>query len=153
MVSRTALICRRYAAGCTKKQAEILQPQNSEKELNAPGKAQKGRNRMRSGCWRGWERLRTGENGWESLAIGQKDLSRLPARSGLDAAHWAAGPLGTRFWSGCGKAHWGNGGGAVLPGFQRKSGRGRCWFGAMGNFPGQNGRKRAGNPRKNVKYY
>ena len=61
--------------------------------------------------------------------------------------------LGTRFWSGCGKAHWGNGGGAVLPGFQRKSGGGRCWFGAMGNFPGQNGRKRAGNPRKNVKYY
>ena len=60
MVSRTALTCNHYAAGCTKKQAEILQPQNSEKELNTPGKAQKGRNRVRSGCWRGVQPVRTG---------------------------------------------------------------------------------------------
>ena len=102
MVSPMALTCNHYATKCTKTRTKILQPKNNEKEKNAPGKGQKGRNRVRFGCWRGWERLRTGENGWESLAIGQKDLSRLPARSGLDAAHWAAGPLGTRFWSGCG---------------------------------------------------
>ena len=60
MVSRTASTCKHYTAGCTKKQAEILQPQNSEKELNAPGKAQKGRNRVRFGCWRGVQPVRTG---------------------------------------------------------------------------------------------
>ena len=102
-----ASTCNHYATKCPKTRTKILQPKNNEKEKNAPGKGQKGRNRVRFGCWRGWERLRTGENGWESLAIGQKDLSRLPARSGLDAAHWAAGPLGTRFWSGCGRAHQG----------------------------------------------
>ena len=53
---------------------KILQPQNSEKEKNAPDSARKRRTRVRFGCWRGWERLRTGENGWERLAIGQKDL-------------------------------------------------------------------------------
>ena len=37
----------------------------------------------------------------------------------------------------------------MLPGFQRKSGGGRCWFGAMGNFPGQNGRCWFGAVRKN----
>ena len=109
MVSRTASTCKHYTAGCTKKQAEILQPQNSEKEKNAPDLGQKGRNWVRFGCWRGWERLETGANGWENpesepkrtpfpcntckkktgrnpefppvLWQGQKDLSRLPPRS------------------------------------------------------------------------
>ena len=65
MVSPMALICKRYAAGCTKTKAKILQPENSKKEKNAPGLGQKGRNRVRFGCWRGWERLGTGANGWE----------------------------------------------------------------------------------------
>ena len=78
---------------------------------------------MRFGCWRGWKRLRTGKTGWENpefepkrtpfpcttckkkpgrntvfppgLWQGQKDLSRLSPRSGLDAAHRAAGPHDT----------------------------------------------------------
>jgi hypothetical protein len=65
MASRMALICNRYAAGCTKTKAEILRSQNARKEKNAPEKARKGRNRVRFGCWRGWERLGTGANGWE----------------------------------------------------------------------------------------
>ena len=80
MASQTALICKRYAAECTKTRVEILQPENSKKEKNAPDSARKRQKRVRFGCWRGWERLRTGENGWERLAIGQKDLSRLPPR-------------------------------------------------------------------------
>ena len=62
MASRTASICERYAAGCTKTRTKILQPKNNEKEKNAPGKGQKGRNRVRFGCWRGWERLETDKN-------------------------------------------------------------------------------------------
>ena len=105
--------------------------------VRKPGKSREGK-AVSTKAWRKW-----------------KDGLVSPAGSvgSRQSATGARSPLGTRFWSGCGKAHWGNGGGAVLPGFQRKSGGGRCWFGAMGNFPGQNGRKRAGNPRKNVKYY
>ena len=66
MVSRTALTCEHYAAGCTKTKAKILRQENSEKEKNAPDSARKRRNRVRFGCWRRWERLETGENGWES---------------------------------------------------------------------------------------
>ena len=51
------------------------------------------------------------------------------------------------------KRRTGSGGGAVLPNSSSQPEKQRCWFGAMGNYPGQNGRKRAGNPRKNVKYY
>ena len=47
MVSRTALTCRRYAAGCTKTKAKILP------------RPRKRRNRMRSGCWREVQRVRT----------------------------------------------------------------------------------------------
>ena len=60
MVSRMALICNRYAAGCTKTKAEILRSQNARKEKNAPGKGQKGRNRVRFGCWGGVQPVRTG---------------------------------------------------------------------------------------------
>ena len=65
MVSRTALTCNHYAAGCTKTSTKILHQKNSKKEENAPGKARKRQNRVRFGCWRGWERLGTGANGWE----------------------------------------------------------------------------------------
>ena len=41
---------------------KILRPESSEKEKNAPGKARKRRNRVRFGCWRGWERLETDKN-------------------------------------------------------------------------------------------
>ena len=66
MVSPMALICKRYAAGCTKNSPKILRPQNSEKEKNAPGLGRKRQNRVRFGCWRGCGRLRTGGNGWEN---------------------------------------------------------------------------------------
>ena len=60
MVSRTALICKRYAAGCTKTEPKILRPKNKEKEKNAPEIVRKGRNRVRFGCWRGVQPVRTG---------------------------------------------------------------------------------------------
>ena len=61
MVSRMDSICERYAAGCTKTEPKILQVKRGQKQRNAPGKARKGRNRVRFGCWRGWEQLRTGK--------------------------------------------------------------------------------------------
>ena len=59
MVSPTALTCNHYAATCTKISPEILHPKNSENGKNAPGKARKRRNRVRSGCWREVQRVRT----------------------------------------------------------------------------------------------
>ena len=59
--------------------------------------------------------------------------------------------LGTRFWSGCGNKPREAGKGRccpVLPNKSQKSGAGLV---LRGNFPGQNGQKRAGNPRKNGK--
>ena len=61
VVSRMDSICERYAAGCTKTEPKILQVKRGQKQRNAPGKARKGRNRVRFGCWRGWEQLRTGK--------------------------------------------------------------------------------------------
>ncbi len=60
MVSRTALICKRYAAGCTKTEPKILSPKNKEKEKNAPEIVRKGRNRVRFGCWREVQPVRKG---------------------------------------------------------------------------------------------
>ena len=60
MVSQMNSICERYAAGCTKTSLRILRPQNGEKCENAPGKARKRRNRVRFGCWRGVQPVRTG---------------------------------------------------------------------------------------------
>ena len=60
MVSPMALTCNHYATKCTKTRTKILQPKNNEKEKNAPGKGQKGRNRVRFGCWRGVQPVRTG---------------------------------------------------------------------------------------------
>ena len=202
MVSPMASTCDPYATKCTKAEPKILQVKRGQKWRNAPGLGRKRRNRVRFGCWRGWERLRAGANRWESLAIGQKDLSRLPARvlfpggerpapteagaetgsqqsaTGARSPHdthcagrshaslpspyraltkkseygkhsylplyfWqgqkdlvspagsvgsqqsatgARSPLGTRFWSGCGKAHQG----------ARES---RCWPVLADNFP------------------
>ena len=53
-------ICERYAAGCTKTEPKILQVKRGQKQRNAPGKARKRRNRVRSGCWRGVQPVRTG---------------------------------------------------------------------------------------------
>ena len=36
-----------------------MQSQNSEKEKNAPDSARKRRNRVRFGCWRGVQQMRT----------------------------------------------------------------------------------------------
>ena len=66
MVSPMASICERYAAGCTKTEPKILQVKRGQKQRNAPGKARKRRNRVRFGCWRGWERLGMGKTGWEN---------------------------------------------------------------------------------------
>ena len=59
MVSRTDSICEHYVAGCTKTQPNILHPKNSEKRKNAPEIVRKGRNRVRFGCWRGVQQVRT----------------------------------------------------------------------------------------------
>ena len=59
MVSRTALTCNHYAAGYTKTSTKILHQKNSKKEENAPDSARKRRNRVRSGCWREVQRVRT----------------------------------------------------------------------------------------------
>ena len=153
MVSRTALICSHYKAGYIKNSRKILRVKRGQKERNAPEIVRERRNRVRFGCWRGWERLETGANGWENpesepkrtpfpcntckkktgrnpefppvLWQGQKDLSRLPPRVLLpsgerpapteaaaetgsqQSATGARSPLGTRFWSGCGRAHQG----------------------------------------------
>ena len=60
MASRMASTCDHYAAGCTKTEPEILQVKRGQKWRNAPGKARKRRNRVRSGCWRGVRPVRTG---------------------------------------------------------------------------------------------
>ncbi len=116
MASRMASTCDHYAAGCTKTEPEILQVKRGQKQRNAPGKARKRRNWVRFGCWRGWERLWAGANGWKSLAIGQKDLVSAAAAVGSrQSATGARSPLGTRFWSGCGRAHQGAGKGRCHP--------------------------------------
>ena len=61
MVSRMVLICKRYVARCTKTRTKILRPKNSENGKNAPEIVRKGRNRVRFGCWRGVQQVRTGE--------------------------------------------------------------------------------------------
>ena len=60
MVSRMDSTCDRCTAGCTKTEPKILQVKRGQKQRNAPGKARKRRNRVRSGCWRGVQPVRTG---------------------------------------------------------------------------------------------
>ena len=136
MVSQTALTCERYAAGCTKTKAKILRPESSEKEKNAPGTARKRRNRVRFGCWRGWERLWAGANGWESLAIGQKDLSRLPARAVRGRAPLAlAHPSARGFGVDVGEHTWERGRGCAAQSF-RTSPKKELLFWCCGNYFG-----------------
>ena len=134
MVSRTALTCEHYAAGCTKTEPKILQVKRGQKQRNAPGKARKRRNRVRSGCWRGVQPVRTGgetrnpnQNAPDSNAThekrkpaktqcfrrfcgrGRRTWSRLPARVLLPggerpAPTGAGAETGSRFWSGCRRA-------------------------------------------------
>ena len=54
--------------------------------------------------------------------------------SSRQSATGARSPLGTRFWSGCGRAHQGAEKGSVSPGSRRKPQKGRCWFGAVSSF-------------------
>ena len=54
--------------------------------------------------------------------------------SSRQSATGARSPLGTRFWSGCGRAQPGAEKGSVSSGSHRKSQRGRCWFGAASYF-------------------
>ena len=63
MVSRTALTCEHYAAGCTKTKAKILRLESSEKKKTYPIWAKKGE----TGCvlgaggdGNGWKRMKTG---------------------------------------------------------------------------------------------
>ena len=191
MVSRMDSICERYAAGCTKTEPKILQVKRGQKQRNAPGKARKRRNRVRSGCWREVQRVRTdGKTGidrhrtclacrlgraWTQptglqapstrtaqgaaapcsqdirhanekrrgkrtayLSVfgrGRRTWSPLPLRSARSLrATGTHSPLGTRFWSGCGRAHQGAEKGSVSPGSRRKPQKGRCWFGAASYF-------------------
>ena len=60
MASRMASTCDHYAAGCTKTEPEILQVKRGQKWRNAPGLGRKRRNRVRFGCWRGVQPVRTG---------------------------------------------------------------------------------------------
>ena len=43
----------------TKTEPKILQVKRGQKQRNAPDSARKRRNRVRFGCWRGWQRLGT----------------------------------------------------------------------------------------------
>ena len=142
MLSRTALTCNHYAAGCTKTEPEILQVKRGQKQRNAPDSARKRRNRVRFGCWRGWQRLGTDKTRCEKpkfepkrtpfpcttckkkpgrntvfppgLWQGQKDLN--PRHAVLE---W--------MW----KRRTGSGGGAVLPNSSSQPEKQRCWFGAF----------------------
>ena len=85
MVSPTALTCNHYAARCTKIGTKILRQKNSKKEENAPDLGQKGRNRVRFGCWGGVQPVRTGgetrnpnQNAQDSNATHEK---RKPAKT------------------------------------------------------------------------
>ena len=142
MASQTVSTCNHYAARCTKTSTKILHQKNSKKEENAPDSARKRRNRVRFGCWRGWQRLGTDKTRCEKpkfepkrtpfpcttckkkpgrntvfppgLWQGQKDLN--PRHAVLE---W--------MW----KQHIRSGEGAVLSGFFRESENEWCWFGAF----------------------
>ena len=133
MVSRTALICSHYKAGYIKNSRKILRVKRGQKERNAPEIVRERRNRVRFGCWRGWERLETGANGWENpesepkrtpfpcntckkktgrnpefppvLWQGQKDLSRLPPRVLLPSGERPA-PTEAGAETGAAERHW-----------------------------------------------
>ena len=59
MVSPMASTCDPYATKCTKAEPKILQVKRGQKWRNAPDSARKRRNRVRFGCWREVQRVRT----------------------------------------------------------------------------------------------
>ena len=156
MVSPTALTCNHYATKCTKAEPKILQVKRGQKLRNAPDSARKRRNRVRFGCWRGWQRLGTDKTRCEKpkfepkrtpfpcttckkkpgrntvfppgLWQGQKDLVSAAASVGSrQSATGARSPLGTRFWSGCGRTQRGAKEGRccpILPTSHKMSGAG-----------------------------
>ena len=60
MVSLMASTCNHYVARCTKTEPEILWVKRGQKQRNAPEIVRKRRNRVRFGCWRGVQSVRTG---------------------------------------------------------------------------------------------
>ena len=68
------------------------------------------------------------------------------------SATGARSPLSTRFWSGCGRAHQRAENGRCCPVPPDKSQKSGAGLVLGGNFPSQNGRKRAENPRKSRKH-
>ena len=75
----------------SRKRPEILRVKNDRKQKNAPGKARKKRNRVRFGCWRGWEQLRASANGWESPEARRKSWDGL----GLGCRLGCCSPVGS----------------------------------------------------------
>ena len=65
MVSRTALICETYWHSEQKQAQKFCGSKKGKNSHPHPAHPSKGQNRVCSGCWRGWGRLRTGEVGWE----------------------------------------------------------------------------------------
>ena len=59
MVSPMASTCDPYETKCTKAEPKILQVKRGQKQRNAPDSARKRRNRVRFGCWRGVQQMRT----------------------------------------------------------------------------------------------
>ena len=72
--------------------------------------------------------------------------------SSRQSATGARSPLGTRFWSGCGEVQQGAGKSRCCP--VPAASKKRCGAGLVlrGNYPSQNRRKRAENPRKSRKH-
>ena len=102
MVSQTASTCERYAARCTKTSPKILRPKNSGKEQNAPEIVQKGRNRVRFGCWRGgsgWRRMRADGKGRSEQGRGGRLLLSLAKMEGRTClACWLGQLAAERHW-------------------------------------------------------
>ena len=148
MVSRTALTCEHYAAGCTKTKAKILRQENSEKEKNAPDSARKRRNRVRFGCWRGgsgWRRMRADGKGRSEQGRGGRLLLSLAKMEGRTClACWLGRFAAERHWRSLTPRHavlewmWEqttrSGKRPMSPGSRRKPQKGRCWFGAASYF-------------------
>ena len=75
---------------------------------------------------------------WDGLVSAAASVGSRQSATG------ARSPLGTRFWSGCGRKHQGAGEGRcwTVPAASHKTGGARLVL--RGNFPSQNRRKRAG---------
>ena len=69
MASRTALICNRYTAGCTKTEPKILRPKTSKKRETHPIQPEKGE----IGCVVG---AGEGSSGWRRMKLGEKGRYR-----------------------------------------------------------------------------